>query len=130
VGHALALVLSKEAIGQYDAFAATLIRITGSFFGYVPLVTVLGRWPSILRATRRARPMLILTTGAFVGPFLGVAMFMVAVRHAHAGVVATLLATMPVLILPLVICVYKEKVSLRAAAGALVSVVGVALLML
>jgi drug/metabolite transporter (DMT)-like permease len=37
---------------------------------------------------------------------------------------------MPVLILPCTILVYRERVSLRAAAGALVSVAGVALLLL
>jgi drug/metabolite transporter (DMT)-like permease len=37
---------------------------------------------------------------------------------------------MPVLILPCVIVLYREKVSLRAAGGAVLSVIGVALLML
>jgi drug/metabolite transporter (DMT)-like permease len=55
---------------------------------------------------------------------------MIAVRHCPAGVVSTIIATMPVLILPGVILFYREKVSLRAAGGAVLSVVGVALLML
>jgi drug/metabolite transporter (DMT)-like permease len=44
--------------------------------------------------------------------------------------VATIIATMPVLILPLSMLVYGEKVSPRAAGGAVLSVAGVALLML
>lgn len=130
LGHAAALVLSKRGIGTYDPFAATFIRIIGSLVGYMPLMTILGRWPGTIRALRHGRSMLILTFGAFVGPFLGVAMYMIAVRHAQAGIVATIIATMPVLILPFVILLYREKVSVRAAAGALLSVIGVALLML
>lgn len=130
LGHAAALVLSKRGIGTYDPFAATFIRIIGSLVGYMPLMTILGRWPGTIRALGHGRSMLILTFGAFVGPFLGVAMYMIAVRHAQAGNVATIIATMPVLILPFVIFLYREKVSIRAAAGALLSVIGVALLML
>lgn len=130
LGHAAALVLSKRGIGTYDPFAATFIRIIGSLVGYMPLMTILGRWPGTIRALSHGRSMLILTFGAFVGPFLGVAMYMIAVRHAQAGIVATIIATMPVLILPFVILLYREKVSIRAAAGALLSVIGVALLML
>ncbi len=130
LGHAAALVLSKRGIGTYDPFAATFIRIIGSLVGYMPLMTILGRWPGTIRALSHGRSMFILTLGAFVGPFLGVAMYMIAVRHAQAGIVATIIATMPVLILPFVILLYREKVSIRAAAGAVLSVIGVGLLML
>ena len=54
---------------------------------------------------------------------------MVALRHSPTGVVATIIATMPVLILPLSILVYHERVSPRAVAGAIVAVAGVGLLM-
>ena len=55
---------------------------------------------------------------------------MVALRNCHAGVVATIVNTMPVIVLPLVIILYRERVSARAALGALVAVLGVALLKL
>jgi drug/metabolite transporter (DMT)-like permease len=55
---------------------------------------------------------------------------MFALRRAPAGVVATIISTMPVLILPLSIFVFHEKVSLRAVGGAILAVAGVALLML
>jgi len=72
----------------------------------------------------------ILTLGAMVGPFAGVALSLVALRYAPAGIVATLIGTMPVLILPLSVLLYHEKVSLRAVGGAVVAVAGVAMLML
>ena len=127
-GQAMGLVLSKQGIGQYDAVAATLIRVLGSLVGYVVLVTLWRRWPAMLAAARNARAMAIVTFGALVGPFVGVVMSLIALRHCHAGVVATIISTMPVLILPFVILLYHEKVSLRALGGAILSILGVALL--
>jgi drug/metabolite transporter (DMT)-like permease len=130
LGQAGGLVLSRRGIGQYDAAAATFIRVLPAMAGFLLLLTVVRAWPSVASAVHDGRAMLILALGAMVGPFLGVILSMVAVRHCHAGVAATILCTMPVLILPLVILVYGERVSLRAAVGAMISVAGVALLML
>jgi drug/metabolite transporter (DMT)-like permease len=130
VGQAAGYVLSKHGMGDYDAFGATFIRILGAMAGHVVLLTLLRRWTVVVSATRHARSMALLTAGAFVGPFLGVALCMVALRHCHAGVTATIISLMPVLILPLVIFVYREKISLRAVGGALVSVAGVGMLVL
>jgi drug/metabolite transporter (DMT)-like permease len=130
VGQAVGSVLSKEGIGDYDAGAGTFIRVIGALFGYVLLVTVFRRWSTVASATRHLRVMGLLTMGAFVGPFLGVVLFLVALRRCHAGIVTTIIATMPVLILPFVVWIYHEKVSWRAAGGALVAVAGVALLVL
>ncbi len=86
------------------------------------------RWPVVLQAVRLGRAMSILMFGTFVGPFLGVILFMVSLRYCAVGVVTTIVNTMPVLILPFLIVIYHEKVSLRAWAGAVIAVLGVALL--
>ena len=127
---AASTVLGRCGIGDYDASAATFLRILGGMVGYLVLVTLLGRWPQILVATQHRRAMGTLCLGVVVGPFAGVILFMVALRHCHAGVVSTVVATMPVLILPFSILLYRERVSLRAVGGALISVAGVAMLML
>lgn len=128
--HAVGYVLSKEGIGDYDAVAATLIRVLVGLLGYVVVVTLWRRWPAILTAARHTRAMIVLGLGSAVGPFAGVALSLVALRHAPTGVVATIIATMPVLILPFSIYVHHEKVSLRAVGGAFLAVVGVAMLVL
>lgn len=130
LGQAVGLVLSRRGIGQYDAAAATFIRILPALAGFLILLSLVRAWPAVIVAVRDRRAMLILTLGSLVGPFLGVILSMIAVRHCHAGVAATILSTMPVLILPLVVFVYGERVSVRAAAGAAIAVAGVALLVL
>ena len=128
LAQALGMVLARRGIGQYDAGGATLIRIVGSLPGYLVLFTLLRRWPAVLRSLGEARAMATVAWGSVVGPFLGVMLVMVALRHTPAGVVTTLVNTMPVLILPVSIAVYRERVTLRAAGGAVVSVAGVAMM--
>jgi drug/metabolite transporter (DMT)-like permease len=128
VGQAVGMVLSKEGIGDYDAVGATFIRVLGGMVGYLALVTLGGRWQAMFTASRNRQAMLVVTLGAIVGPFLGVVLNMVALRDCPAGIVATIISTMPILILPFSITLHGEKISLRAAGGAALSVVGVALL--
>jgi len=130
-GQAVGMVIAKEGLGDYDAVAATFIRVIGALVGYVASISLIRRWPSILTAVRRGRIMAIVAFGSFVGPFLGVVLLMIALRDCrNAGVPATIISTTPVWILPLMVILYREKVSLRAAGGAVLSVVGVALLVL
>jgi drug/metabolite transporter (DMT)-like permease len=73
----------------------------------------------------------IVFLGTLSGPFLGVALNLKALTFVTCttGVVTTLIATAPVMVLPFSILLYKEKVSPRAAIGAAISVLGVAVLM-
>jgi drug/metabolite transporter (DMT)-like permease len=127
VTQAFGTVLSKMGIGQYDAGAATFIRVLGAMAGYLILLTVLGRWRAVRVASRHTKAMTIVTLGSLVGPFAGVILYMIALRHCPAGIVATIVCTTPVLILPFAIFLFRERVSLRAAGGAVISVLGVAL---
>jgi len=68
--------------------------------------------------------------GSLFGPALGVSLSLVAVEYARVGVAATIMAIVPVLIIPFVIVLDREQVSPRAVAGAAVAVGGVALLFL
>lgn len=130
VAQAVGFVLSKQGIGECDAVDATFIRVLGALVGYVVLISLTRRWPAMWAAVQKGRVMAVILFGAFVGPFLGVALCMEAVRRCPAGVATTIVGTTPVLILPFVILIYHEKVTLRAVGGALLSVIGVALLLI
>jgi len=127
---AIGLVFSRAGIGQFDAVAANFIRALAALPGYGLLFTLLGRWRSFADALKEYSAMGPLVLGAVMGPFAGNVFVMVALRYSPPGIVATITATMPVLILPLSILYYRERVSRRAAVGAVVAVLGVALLML
>jgi drug/metabolite transporter (DMT)-like permease len=68
--------------------------------------------------------------GAVTGPFLGVWLSMVAVTYTKAGVAATLMSLMPVLIIPVVWILFRQKTSGRGILGAGIAFIGVAILFL
>jgi drug/metabolite transporter (DMT)-like permease len=130
---AAGIVISRKVMGQYnynDAVGATLIRALASLPGYVVLVTLWRRWPAMLAAVRPSAATPPLLAASVLGPFVGNALIMAALARAPAGVVTTITATMPVMILPLSVLIYREKFGPRGVFGAVLATAGVALLML
>jgi drug/metabolite transporter (DMT)-like permease len=130
VGQAVGLVLSKYGMGDYDAFAATQIRIIAGTAGFCVVITVMGLWPRVRSALRDRKAMGSMSLGSFFGPFLGVSFSLLAVKYTATGVAATIMAIVPVLIIAPSVLLFKEKVTPREIAGAVVAVAGVAVLFL
>jgi len=128
LGQAVGLVLTKRGIGSYDAFAANQIRILAGIAGFVVIFTATNRWPRFVAALAHPAAMSRTLVGAGFGPFLGVTLSLIAVRNTETGVAATLMALVPVLILPAAVWLRKERLSARAVAGAVVAVAGAAVL--
>jgi drug/metabolite transporter (DMT)-like permease len=133
-GQAAGLVLSKHAMldagGTLDALPASFLRMLSSAIMIWLFAALRGKLIDTLRGLRHAPAMAYALGGAVFGPFLGVWTSLIAVQYIPAGIAATLNATTPIWIIPNVILYYKEKVSPRAVFGALVAVVGVAILFL
>lgn len=127
IGQAIGLVLSKLGMGEYNAFAATQIRIIAGMIGFGLLITILKRWGNIGKALKNKKAMSGITIGSIFGPFLGVSFSLIAIQHTSTGIAATIMAIVPVLIIPPAILIYKQKVSIKEIIGALISVTGVAL---
>ena len=66
--------------------------------------------------------------GAFFGPFLGITGSMAAVRWTDAGTASIIMALVPVILIAPSAVAFHERITVRAVAGALVAVGGVALL--
>lgn len=125
IGQAVGLVLSKLGMQDYDPFAATQIRIIAGLIGFIIIVSVLKRWQPIYKSLKNKKVMSNITIGSIFGPFLGVSFSLVAVSYTSTGIASTLMAIVPVLIIPAVVLLYKQKVSLKEIIGAVLSVVGV-----
>jgi len=128
-GQAGGLILSKIGMSDgYDAFASTQIRTTVGLAGFVAVLFIDGAWLRLATAVRSRAGMAYAALGACFGPFLGVSLSLVAIKYTEVGIAATIIALVPVLVIPVVIVVYGEKVSPRAIFGALLALAGVALL--
>ncbi len=130
VGQSVGLLLSKVGMKDYDPVATTQIRVIVASAAYLVLFVALGWWGHVFRGVKHASGMGFTALGALAGPFLGVTLSLVAIQRTQTGVAATIMSIVPVLIIPFVILIDKEKVSPRAALGAGVAVSGVALLWL
>jgi len=132
LGQGAGLVLSKYGMGGfkpgtigYDSFAATQIRVIAGIVGFSILFTFLGFWKEAFRALTFRKPMLQLSLGAFFGPFLGVSFSLIAIKYADTGIAATIIAIVPILIIPPSMILYKEKVTYKEMIGAILAVSGV-----
>lgn len=130
LGQSLGLILSKKGMGNYNAFAATQIRIIFGTIGFAIVFTILKKWPNIITAVKDSDAMKKVSIGAFFGPFLGVSLSLLAVQFTTTGVASTLMGIVPVLIIAPSIIIFKERISPKEIIGAIVTVIGVSLLFL
>jgi drug/metabolite transporter (DMT)-like permease len=133
MGQGFGLVLSR--IGMYagvttaiNPLSAALMRMlwAGPFVWIC--VILAGKLPEAQKAVGNRQGIQYTAAGAVVGPFLGMTLSMVAVANAQVGVAQTLMSLMPVFIIPVIWVIYREKTNVRGILGAIVAVVGVAIL--
>ncbi|MEI6123245.1 MAG: DMT family transporter [Bacteroidota bacterium] len=130
VGQAVGLVFSKVGMGTYSAFASTQIRIITGIVGFAIVITVWRKWHNVGVAAKNVSALKRIGLGSVFGPFLGVSFSLFAVQHANAGIASTIMAIVPILIIPASLLFLHKKVTLREFIGALISVSGVALFFL
>lgn len=131
------LLLSKQGMGHgwlppeqhLSPQAATLVRMSFAGLAMLPIAWWWKRPANGHAPTKhRMAGVLFATAGAVSGPFLGVWLSLVATDRAPLGIAQTTMSLAPVLILPLAVLVFHERVSLRAVLGAVVAVGGCGLL--
>ena len=127
-GQAAGLVLAKAGMGEtVEPLQATFIRMVAAAAAVWLFGLLKGDNSETLRKIKDRRAMALALGGAVGGPFLGVWLSLIAIKYTETGIAAAIMATVPVLVIPLVIIFYKEKVSIRAFIGAVITAGGVAL---
>jgi len=130
IGQATGSVLSKVGMGDYNPFAATQIRIIVSFISFFLLFLYLNKWEDLKKAFKDKKSILYIALGSVFGPFIGVSLQLISLQYTTAGISATIIAIMPVIIIPFSIIIFKEKVTFREILGAVISVAGIGILFL
>lgn len=130
VGQGVGLVMSKKGMGQYDAFAASHIRVITGMIGFAVIILLSKRFGNVWKAVQHKPAMKRIALGSMFGPFLGVSFSLLAIQHTQAGIAATIMAIVPVLIIPPAIFLFHEKVNWKEIVGAIITVAGVALFFL
>lgn len=127
-GQAFGVIFSKMGMLEISPIMATEFRLAGAIVGIIVLSFVFKAWDDIGKIFTTSNGRFVLFGNAVIGTCLGVVLSMFAIKYTQAAVAATLMSLSPILILPLLRFYYKEKIYKVEIFGAILSVVGVALL--
>jgi drug/metabolite transporter (DMT)-like permease len=133
LGQASGLIFAKLAFNEapLHGMSATLVRIATAVIIFLPMALLMRWYRNPFRVYAKDRKALGFTfAGAILGPYLGITFSLVAISNTQVAIATTIMALPPVIMLPLVWLVYKEKLSIRSVAGAVLAVAGVAVLFL
>lgn len=130
IGHSVGTILSKQGIGNYDAFAATQVRIIASIIGFTVFFIIGKHWQKLAILVKDTYSSLMTAAGAVFGTILGVGFSLLAIQHTQAAVAAAIMSIMPVLVIPVNWVILKERIKWVEIFGALITVSGVILLYL
>jgi len=133
VGQGIGLIFAKMAYsdGDIHSITATFYRITSSVIVLLPAAYFIGRYKNPIRLYKRDKKTFgLVGLGSIIGPYLGITLSFVALTNTQVGIAATLMSTVPIMILPVTYIFYKEKINARALIGASIAVIGVAMLFL
>jgi drug/metabolite transporter (DMT)-like permease len=141
LGQAAGLIFAKFAFlenlvedgqgGELNGFAASFIRLFSASIIILPIAATFRRYKNPINIYSKdnysARVILI---GTVFGPVLGITGSLIAIAYANVGIASTLMATMPIIMLPISRFYFKEKLDWKAIIGAFVAVVGAAIIFL
>jgi drug/metabolite transporter (DMT)-like permease len=131
LGQAIGFVLTKKGLANdFSPLSGVVIRILVAtivmwglaFLHHKIRFTLDGFKDTIARNN--------IIAGSIVGPTRGVWLSMVAVQLIPVGIASTIMATRPVIMIPLSRYIYHEKTSPRAFIGTVIALVGVAIIFL
>jgi drug/metabolite transporter (DMT)-like permease len=129
LGQAVGLLFSKKGMmGGTSPISANAVRLAGAFAVLTVFTLLHPRQREELAKIRQLVPTAQIFSGTMAGTVLGVILSLYAISKTNLGVASTLMSLAPVFLLPVGYFMFKEKVSLRAGAGTLIALVGVAML--
>ena len=133
LGQATGLIFAKFALNEapIHGMVATVVRIAASVVMFLPAALAFRWYRNPFRIYAKDPAALGYTTvGAILGPYLGITFSLVAIAHTKVAIATTIMALPPIIMLPLVRVFHHERLTSRAITGAVIAVLGVALLFL
>lgn len=133
LGQAVGLIFAKLAFQESDinGFVATFVRLISATILIIPIFTFLKRYKNPIKLYKADTKGLTLSLGGTLfGPFLGITLSLISIAHTKVGIASTLMATVPVIMLPIGKFIFKDQLTIKAILGSVIAVAGVAILFL
>jgi drug/metabolite transporter (DMT)-like permease len=132
-GQGIGLVFAKMAFieGDVHSLVATFVRIAAAVVIMLPAALAFKKYDNPFKLFARDKKALgMVALGSIIGPYLGITFSFLAIIYVQIGIASTIMATTPIIMLPLSWLFYKEKLTFRAVIGAIIAVFGVSILFL
>lgn len=126
LGQSLGVILTKLGSTSYDSLATTQIRLIAAILGFGILILAQKKGQELISALKNTRNMFFICCGTFTSIF-GIAALVEAFKHSNASVASTISSTSPILIIPISIIFFKEKIKKYEILGALISIIGISI---
>jgi len=151
LGQAAGLLLGKTGASRLDAFQATQYRVFAGLIGFSLVLFVSGKYKTLRPAFSSLLPrqkaessdsevskhrkmyhlaFALLSLGAFLGPFLGVSLGLVSAQLIPTGLASTLMALVPVILIPVSALLFHEKIGFGEIVGTIIAILGVPFLLM
>ncbi|MBU1020098.1 MAG: DMT family transporter [Firmicutes bacterium] len=128
ISQSVGLLLSKQGMGDYGAFASTQIRVMTAIVGFAIYITIRKQWKNVFLAFKDKTALKFILLGSIFGPFLGVSSSLLALKYIDMGISTTIAQLNVILIIPFSVILFKEKVNYKEIIAAVVAIMGAALL--
>ena len=112
LGQALGLIFAKLAFEEsnINGFLATFIRLFAAAILILPISIFFKKYKNPIKLYSEDGKALLLTFGGTLfGPFLGITLSLISIAHTKVGIASTLMATVPVIMLPIGKFMFKDQ---------------------
>ena len=141
LGQGIGLVFSKYGMNIYTEdlikagkevtylvpFAASEMRTVIAVISFLIIVLVTHNVQGVKNCTKDWKSSVAVFVGATIGPFLGVALSLMAVQYTESGIAQTIMSTSPILLIIPAFFIFKQQVKFVEIVGAVISVLGASL---
>ncbi|MDX8335454.1 DMT family transporter [Candidatus Cetobacterium colombiensis] len=124
LGESFGIIFTRLGSEGYDSFATIQVRTIPAILAFVIYISLTKKWCNIKEGIVNSRGMIYIVLGTIVAT-LGVTALVESMKYANVGVVSTLASTSPILIIPISIIFFREKVTVIEGVGALISFIGI-----
>ncbi len=126
---ALGNVFSKSAAVDYNPFLSAEIRLLAALLAFIALYTIKGHWKVYLETFKDIGVLKHIAIGSFFGPFLGIGLTLLSLQYLNAGISSTLSSISPIILIPYVAIIKKEKITKYDIIGTIVAFLGLIIIL-
>ena len=125
LGDSVGMILSHQGMSEgMNAISANLVRVAAGTIAIVFWLILRVNFLTKLQRLKDPKALLLIGGVAATGPLLGVILTLYSITRAPLGIAVTLMSLAPIFLLLASVLFFKEKVSLKAISGTLISIIG------